>query len=398
MWFRDEKDLIAVAKAKILDNFPFAYGILSKLEIKVIDRDDTVGYVNYKGEIKISKRIFEENEGEDVINFLSYLLAHNALHFALKHPHRDNGDPLFHIACDVVVANMLKWRLPTITFHNYILQDYITPVGDNCFYVTDANGRKIFIENVHVKSAEQIYEELKNEGFAVPASYFLPKLDEDDIPQGDVKPYIEKADEALYYGANFHRRIRGDLPGELEELVKARMDVEVPFDKFIEQFIKRAIIGKKNDWTKPHYKSGILKVFIPAKKGEKSHKGVVAVDTSGSITKSNLEEFWGVVKKLVERFRLDLTLITCDVKITDVEKLKKKLPNERTFVGRGGTDFRPVFEKAEELKAKFLIFLTDGYGLFPSEPPRIPTLWVTPPDVFFDPPFGSVVKIKKVKS
>lgn len=47
-----------------------------------------------------------------------------------------------------------------------------------------------------------------------------------------------------------------------------------------------------------------------------------------------------------------------------------------TIKGRGGTDFRPVFQKVEELRKqhvfrnlKALIYFTDGDGIYPNKSP-----------------------------
>jgi predicted metal-dependent peptidase len=67
--------------------------------------------------------------------------------------------------------------------------------------------------------------------------------------------------------------------------------------------------------------------------------------------------------------------------------------------GRGGTSFVPVFEKIKEMNIKpdALVYLTDGYGTFPSDP-GYHVLWgsiaLTPEGY----PFGEVVMIPKVGS
>ena len=51
--------------------------------------------------------------------------------------------------------------------------------------------------------------------------------------------------------------------------------------------------------------------------------------------------------------------------------------------GRGGTDFRPVFQKVEELRKqhvfrnlKALIYFTDGDGIYPEQKPDYETAFV----------------------
>ncbi len=54
-----------------------------------------------------------------------------------------------------------------------------------------------------------------------------------------------------------------------------------------------------------------------------------------------------------------------------------------TIKGRGGTDFRPVFQKVEELRKqhvfrnlKALIYFTDGDGIYPEQKPDYETAFV----------------------
>ena len=59
--------------------------------------------------------------------------------------------------------------------------------------------------------------------------------------------------------------------------------------------------------------------------------------------------------------------------------------------GGFGTDFRPVFEKLQELKEngeiinlKGLLYFTDGYGIYPEKPVEYDTAFVFPKDGDFD--------------
>ena len=62
--------------------------------------------------------------------------------------------------------------------------------------------------------------------------------------------------------------------------------------------------------------------------------------------------------------------------------------------GGGGTDFRPPFEYVERegITPACLIYLTDGYGPFPQNPPPYPVLWAMTTDVV--PPWGEYVKVE----
>jgi predicted metal-dependent peptidase len=65
--------------------------------------------------------------------------------------------------------------------------------------------------------------------------------------------------------------------------------------------------------------------------------------------------------------------------------------------GGGGTCFEPFFARvAEEAEAEsVIVYLTDGFGSFPTSAPAAPVLWVVPPGGARDEafPFGAVVRL-----
>ena len=83
-------------------------------------------------------------------------------------------------------------------------------------------------------------------------------------------------------------------------------------------------------------------------------------------------------------------IFQCDSKIqseaviSDREELRDYMTKVKVQ-GRGGTDFRPVFQRIEELsRDKFftnlrgLLYFTDGDGIYPETPPKYKTAFVIP--------------------
>ncbi len=110
---------------------------------------------------------------------------------------------------------------------------------------------------------------------------------------------------------------------------------------------------------------------------------VVAIDTSLSMTRAELEEIGRQLTE-VERHAA-ITIAECDVEITRVYPFAGSLP---AVMGRGGTDLRPVFAPAflGREKPDGVVYFTDGEGPFPEEPAPLPTLWIlTKPEGFLCP-------------
>jgi len=81
--------------------------------------------------------------------------------------------------------------------------------------------------------------------------------------------------------------------------------------------------------------------------------------------------------------------------------LKEYYPGDvidRNAPGRGGTDFRPVFEEVDtwDEPPAALVYLTDLDGTFPTEEPGYPVLWVSyGTGNRRTPPWGEQVKVEK---
>ncbi len=126
----------------------------------------------------------------------------------------------------------------------------------------------------------------------------------------------------------------------------------------------------------------------------------IAFDTSGSCSKEQILQFLQQTMDFflpgedgrTEYFAKNTTciLIQCDNQIQDIrvirnpEELQAYLQAFR-IAGRGGTDFRPVFDLLRQMQAtgqiaklEGLIYFTDGYGIYPQEKPAYPTAFAFP--------------------
>ena len=70
-------------------------------------------------------------------------------------------------------------------------------------------------------------------------------------------------------------------------------------------------------------------------------------------------------------------MIECDAVVQKYYKLTRHSKVDRNVQGRGGTDFRPVFNfiKKKNIRCDALIFFTDLEGQFPSKKPSYPVIW-----------------------
>jgi len=179
-----------------------------------------------------------------------------------------------------------------------------------------------------------------------------------------------------------YQKSRGNVPGNIKQMIDDILKSKVNWRAILRNFVaKRRSTKKSPTWRK---RSRRLGTMVPGNKKNRKLNLVVAVDTSGSVSDKELALFSGEIQKIFQN-GADITVIECDAHIQNVYKYDKKLEKKggMTFAGRGGTDFRPVFEYIMDpvktkIKPDAVIFLTDGYGPAP-DVFKIPTLWCLTP-------------------
>lgn len=186
-------------------------------------------------------------------------------------------------------------------------------------------------------------------------------------------------------------RMRGKLPAGAESLIEEYLNPRLPWEHLLEAFISEAT---QDDYSWRHCDRRFVSqnLYLPGLH-DNSAKGVVVIDTSGSVSDqqvaSFLGELWGICSSNNVK---EIRYIQCDAAVQYDEILTPYDDIPKAVVGRGGTRFEPPFELLEEENAKpdFLVYFTDMQGSFPEEAPSFPTLWVSNSDIE-DAPFGRVL-------
>jgi predicted metal-dependent peptidase len=134
---------------------------------------------------------------------------------------------------------------------------------------------------------------------------------------------------------------------------------------------------------------------------------IAAIDNSGSMSEQDLGRVLSELDRLRALAECRLTVIQCDAAIQTIASfepwdLAQVDFSRMTTRGRGGTDFRPVFDRiAREHQLQSpdaLIYATDGYGTFPSDPPQFPCVWIVPAHGQASFPFGEVIRLRSSRN
>jgi predicted metal-dependent peptidase len=109
----------------------------------------------------------------------------------------------------------------------------------------------------------------------------------------------------------------------------------------------------------------------------------VAIDTSGSVDRNILALFIGEIRGILGAYphlECHLYYVDCEAYGPYSLSIDSTLPPPE---GGGSTSFIPFFDRVSETwdehTQAICIYLTDGYGEFPTSVPTLPTLWVVTP-------------------
>jgi predicted metal-dependent peptidase len=182
----------------------------------------------------------------------------------------------------------------------------------------------------------------------------------------------------------------GSLPGNLmEELKEFLENSSVNWRRVLERFLIHAtLIRLISSRKRPNRRFE----DFPGERVEQRLKLLIGLDTSGSIGDRELSLFFSEIEK-IKALGMEIRVAECDTKVGNVYRYRTR---PKAVSGRGGTDFRPVFDLARKIHPDALIYLTDGFGEYP-ETARVPTLWCLTPEGRFSGSFGKMIQLPAVK-
>ena len=253
-------------------------------------------------------------------------------------------------------------------------------------------------------------------GMSAEAIYdLLPDGDQDQNPEssmGEVRPMPGKpapspAENRLeeqkwkiaVSQAMQQAKVLGKLPGNgfgrnVKQALAPRVDWRVLLRNFMDQAVRSDYC-----WLKPNTRYIARGIYLPSLSAKAIGSIVVAIDTSGSVSESQLGQFELEIATILEEFDTTVTVVYADAKVQGHESVTQSdLPLKLTLKGGGGTDFCPVFEwvAKQNITPCCLAYLTDlGSSNFPDQAPGYPVLWINTEKIrWVDPPFGQVIDME----
>lgn len=302
------------------------------------------------------------------------VILHECLHILLGHILRakNKNIKLWNIATDIVVNNILRAQglpLPDGSIFDPNLSEYTAEQIYNMFLKGEISKIKI-IRGGH---QEEVGLDVRN---------FDEHLE--GVSEEELEEYTRRVATAV------RMKGRGILPGvileELEYLDAPRVSWYEILRKYIVESLPSDLrflpLGKK---------SYTLRIPLPGVVRSEGLRLYVAIDTSGSMSSEDLGKLASVLKHLSETYDIEGKVLLCDAKLHEEVDIHTWLRHPYAK-GRGGTDYKPVFDKlVRERFDGLLIYMTDAVCEFPPKPP-FDIIWVLTTNK--DVPYGKVVRIK----
>ena len=329
------------------------------------------------------------------------VLAHEVLHVIFQHASRRmDRDPLvWNIAADHAINLLLIEQNFTLPKNGLADSRFFGMSTEQIYNILPktASYRDVFYpRNKKWNEDEEESGEIPNVGLDVldPESLGPRALRDADMPD---KSQLGELCEGLRIEAA--SKLQGSSARHFSSECQSIEDSKINWRDLLRCWLVDRI---KTDWSMwPYSKKHIHRgFFMPSIGIEAPGHLVFAVDTSGSMSDQDLGDVFSEIRIYRETFPCRLTVIQADAAIQTVTTFEEldgeEIPEKVQLAGRGGTDFRPVFDWiAENAPGANLIYATDGFGDFPKSTETGGVIWLLTKyheniDAF---PFGSCVKI-----
>ena len=310
------------------------------------------------------------------INELIFVILHEILHVLDGHHHRcGSRDPLmYNLAADHVINTTLKKDVDSGDLKK-------VSVPEDCFIIPELKSKPNM-------TTLEVYEYLmKNSQTKKQQSLSIPGIGSPDdggdsgntemdivevsingkdktiikdiiASQNNTKEEVSESTEELISEVrtlmNSDESNRGFASGALKDFIEKIIEVEIPWDKLLERVILTKIVPCPDNrvWTRPLKRLRAHKILLPGPgTARKASVACIVIDTSGSISKTNLQRFTSIVLQSLTYFD-EIWIMKHDYTIHQNVRIKTSEVNNDDFIfeykGRGGTSHKDIFKEIEK--------------------------------------------------
>ena len=383
----DPAQLISTAGTRLILDRPFLGALALRLPAKAagdwcktVATDAKVFYYNpaYIADLSIRQ--------------LETIMAHEALHCALAHfsrrQHRNKAR--WDLACDFAINSILVQEGMTLPPDAVHMPDYDGMSAEEIYPLLEDNPD----QQPH---DQHVYEqEGDSDGQRDPPQGGRGQSGNDDSGQEDsggdgagggaAQPPPLTMEEKDVLSTQWQQRLAGSaqqalqsgkLSADLALMIDHLLQNQVPWRSLLARYM--SMRGRSDfNYYRPSRREGEA-IFPSLKSAEVAV--TIAIDTSGSISETEMQDFIAEVDALKGQVKARVTLLACDCELhQDAPWIYE--PGEEIEIpdlkGGGGTSFVPVFDwcARQDIAPDTLIYFTDAQGDFPKHAPNFPVVWL----------------------
>ena len=397
----DIENKLATARTRLILDKPFLGALV--LRLPMVEGDPSWCETTYSD----GKTFYYNSDYIDALDAdqTQFALSHEALHCALSHFYR-RGHRVKHrweLACDFAVNPLLINDGLKPTPDAMYLREYEGMTAEEiypCLDDEDDDSERDLERNSDDSDTQdddnQDHRDMGDSGSDEDRQQRDAKDgsgDETEEPDGSEgrgapkpKPLSQQQQEDL--STQWQQRLasaaqtamqNGKLEGEMARMVDFLLQPKLPWRMLLARFMT---MTARDDYSysRPSSRRGDPAVYPSLRSNETNV--VVVVDTSGSISADEIEEFISEIDAIKSQVRARITLLTCDSELNYgcpwYFEPWDEFARDIEIRGGGGTNFRPAFEwvAEQDRKPDLLVYFTDAEGIFPKTEPMYPVLWL----------------------
>ncbi len=383
---KDVQEELSRCIIQMLFKEPFFNHLLSGV-VRVVTKKVPTAAVSFSGnkiQLLINESFFIK-ELRSQTNRVA-VIKHESLHLLFKHLFRMDLEKydrsLFNIAADLVVNQFIgSWKLPdsAVTLRSFPDLELEQNQTVEWYYkklikLRDSSSAR----DSFPKSAEALSKKLDKTIHGDHSHWGIPKDAKGQVDAYGAETELDRM--IIQARERTPSKYHGTIPGEINALIDSLIESRKPKVDWRRTLRIFATNSRRTYIFSTMHRISKRYGTRPGIKVKQFQKIAVAIDTSGSVSDTDLGIFFTEIDAMYKQ-GAEIVVIECDAEVQRTYNYKGQLPTE--VAGRGGTEFDPVFAFLRSNRLTHYdgcIYLTDGCADEPTIRPPCPLLWVITAD------------------
>jgi predicted metal-dependent peptidase len=381
------EQILRMARAYAAEQLPWFAPALYAAPLVLTDSCPSVAAVDegmriYFNPERVRQLLTQAETTQRALRQLAFLWVHEICHILRRHEERakeKGAEPIrWNIAADLEI-NDAQWKGLEIpeAFPPLLPKQLGLRKGKLAEFYYDALEKE-------VRSTSGEWEGVSDEGSGVHGQkrwWELPADDKRAPARSEIDKELIRREVAEELR---QRKSWGDIPADWKRWAEEVLNPKVNWRELLKRKVRGALTigtGQRIDYSfaRPHRRAEVYDpVLPPSLQGDFLPRIACVVDTSGSISKRKLAQALAEVRKVLETFRLPITVIPCDaVPYEPIRVFTSSQAQRLRLRGGGGTNMVAGIEAALKLRPipDVVIVLTDGYTPFPPKRYKVPIIF-----------------------